>query len=222
LNKIPLLGETKERMLYELKDGRKTAKDLADLLNIQVSAARKHLEALSELNIVREEFIQDGIGRPKKFYRLTPEGMELFPRQYERILNGVLGKLRDNHNVIGDTIIRSVAHELAGEMNLGEPDGRSTVENLVGALNDFGFDSVLEEDESTFKITSRNCPLYKAAIKHQKIVCHGLHDEMIKSALNTRDVKLELCVTRGDGVCKHVIDKRNLPAYRNPLQDNLH
>jgi predicted ArsR family transcriptional regulator len=210
LNKIPLLGETKEKMLNELREGKKTAKDLADVLDIQVSAARKHLETLSSLDIVKEEFIQDGIGRPKKFYSLTEDGRELFPRQYERVLCGILEKLNHSEGQVGESLVKEVAHEISREIKISENENHTMIETLSKALNDFGFDATVEETGTSFVITSHNCPLYKAAMKHQKIVCHGLHDEIIKSALDTRDVKLERCLTRGDNVCKHVIEKRNL------------
>jgi predicted ArsR family transcriptional regulator len=197
-------------MLYELRGGKRTAKYLAEVLNIQVSAARKHLEAMTELEIVKEEFVQHGIGRPKKFYCLTDNGHELFPRQYERILCGILGKLNSD-GPTGESLVKEVAYEIAREINIVEQDNNlMKIENLSKALNDFGFDTTFEETGTSFVITSHNCPLYKAAMKHQKIVCHGLHDEIIKAALDTRDVRLERCLTRGDNVCKHVIEKRNL------------
>ncbi len=198
-------------MLNELRGGKRTARELADTLNIQVSAARKHLEALSQMKIVREEFIQDGIGRPKKFYHLTEDGHELFPRQYSRILCGVIDRLDNPQGITGDAIAKEIARELANEIEVIEGDGGSAkVQSLVNALSDFGFDPSLEETNSSFVITSHNCPLHKAAMRHQKFVCHSFHDEIIKSALDTKDVKLEHCIARGDNSCKHIIDKRNL------------
>lgn len=198
-------------MLEELRGGKKTAKDLADVLSIQVSAARRHLENLSELNIVREEFAQEGMGRPKKYYSLTEEGRELYPRQYEKFLCGLLDKLVGSNGQVGESVVKQIAHEMALEM---KSDGQATVdegnggiETLLGALNDFGFDCDLENQGSRIVITSRNCPLYKAAIRHQKIVCHGLHDEMLKVAFNSKDVRLEQSLSRGDNACRHIIEK---------------
>ena len=196
-------------MLNELRAGRKTAKDIANVLDIQVSAARKHLEALSSLNIVREEFVQEGIGRPKKFYCLTEKGFELFPRQYEKILCAILDELKISGGQIGESLMKQLAHDISTQINLGVNNG-SLVETLSNGLNAFGFDVTVEDTSGGIVITSHNCPLYKAAMKHQKLMCHGLHDEIIKSSLGTRDVKLERCLTRGDSTCRHVIDKKNL------------
>jgi DeoR family suf operon transcriptional repressor len=210
LNRLPLLGETKEKMLYELKGGKRTAKELAQVLEIQVSAARKHLEALSELSLVREEFVQDGIGRPKKFYYLTEDGRELFPRRYETILCEILERLQNSDGQFGENLVKEVAHTISRQINVDGNDSHEMIESLSKALNDFGFDVTIEETGTSFAITSHNCPLYKAAMKNQKMVCHSLHDEIIKSAFDTRDVKLERCLTRGDSFCRHVIEKRSL------------
>jgi predicted ArsR family transcriptional regulator len=209
LNRLPLLGKTKERMLRELKEGKKTAKELSNVLEIQVSAARKHLETLSVLGMVREEFVQEGIGRPKKFYLLTDNGRELFPRQYDRILSLILDKLKDSEGQLGESLVKEVAHDISRDINLQSTDKHAMIESLSHALNEFGFEVTMEETPTGFVITSHNCPLYKAAMRHQKLVCHGLHDEIIKSAVGTRDVKLERCLTRGDPACKHVIEIRN-------------
>lgn len=205
-------------MLNELRGGRrKTARELAEVLEIQVSAARKHLEVLSELSIVKEEFIQDGIGRPKKFYLLTDEGFELFPRQYETVLCALLDRIEASNGSAGESIVKTIAREIANGIKTGGSDEpnvslerRVNPEDLVKFLDAFGFDCALEEDGPHLAITSRNCPLFKAAVKHQKIVCHGLHDEIIKTALGTREVKLEACMSRGDGECRHIITSKRV------------
>ncbi len=206
---LSLLGETKEKLLLELREGRKTAKDLADSLNIQVSAARKHLEALASLNIVGEEFVHNGIGRPKKFYYLTENGYELFPRQYEQLLCGILTKLAAVPGANPEALVKETAREIVGKAQPNKDDnqGNGKVTALVQLLNDFGFDASLEDTGTNLEITSHNCPLHKAALKHQKLVCHCFHDEIIKTALETREVRLAKCITRGDAFCKHVIEK---------------
>lgn len=217
MNVIPLLGDTKEKMLEELRRERKTAKELAEVLNIQVSAARRHLESLSRLNIVQEEFVQEGIGRPKKYYVLTEEGRELYPRQYEKFLCGLLGRIGNSYGQIGEVVVKQIAQDMAMEMrsNGHSPDGERAAavgetDRILRALNDFGFDSSIENDGSKIAVTSRNCPFYKAAMHHQRIVCHGLHDEILKVAFDSKEVKLEQSVTRGDRACKHVIERKGI------------
>src|SRR6267378_1747409 len=88
-----LLGPKRARILGLLLAQTRTAKETAESLKIQVSAARKHLERLRELGLVDEQFQKAEMGRPKKLYALTEKGKELFPRQYDLLLNETLAQL---------------------------------------------------------------------------------------------------------------------------------
>ena len=203
-----LLGPTKARIMNYLLEGRRTAGELADSLDMQVSAARKHLEMLTKLHLVSEEFVQSGVGRPKKFYSLSIEGRELFPREYDRILNAVIEKLvQAKDRGYAESILKQVAIDLADQINLGGETGRKHTELLIAALNQLGFEAEFEETRGALTIVSHNCPVHKTALRHHDIVCHGLHDELLKTALGRRDVRLEKCFMSGDAYCRHVIPK---------------
>lgn len=205
-----LLGTTKAKILNYLLENKRTATELSVLLGIQVSAARKHLEDLCELNVASEQFAQAGLGRPKKFYALTEEGRELFPRQYETILNAILKKLLDAKGKdLAESMVKEVASDLVQELDLGGDASRKHMELLVAALNRFGFDASLRETKASYEILSRNCPLHKTAMAHPKLVCEDLHGEIIRQATNSIDTHLSACVLNGDKACKHVIKKTN-------------
>src|SRR5215472_1323442 len=78
------------RILEELAIAPRTARDLAQRLGIQESAARGHLERLEGRGLVVPRFQREGVGRPRKRYLLTNQGLELFPRRYELLLDAVL------------------------------------------------------------------------------------------------------------------------------------
>src|SRR5487761_482606 len=203
-----LLGTTKAKILNYLLEERRTATELALMLHIQVSAARKHLEALYELNVVSEQFAQQGLGRPKKFYALTEEGRELFPRQYETILNAILKKLLDARGKgAAERMVKEVASDLVEQLDLGGDVSRKHMELLVASLNQFGFNASLRETKTSYEILSRNCPLHKTAMAHPKLVCEDLHGEIIKQSTNSNEAHLSACVMYGDSACKHVIQK---------------
>ncbi|MGI0078996.1 MAG: helix-turn-helix transcriptional regulator [Nitrososphaerales archaeon] len=203
-----LLGTTKAKILNYLLENRRTAGELAMILGTQVSAARKHLEALHELNVVSPQFVQEGLGRPKKFYALTEEGKELFPRQYETILNSILRRLLEARGTgLADRMVKAVASDLVQQLDLGGDRSRKHMELLMAALNRFGFDATLRETKTIYEITSRNCPLHKTAMAHPKLVCEDLHSEMIRQSTNSSNVRLSACVMYGDHACKHVVQK---------------
>jgi predicted ArsR family transcriptional regulator len=75
-----------------------------------------------------------------------------------------------------------------------------------------GFISSLGKDEDgSFYITSKNCILHKIALKNQDIICHSLHDRIIKKSLDEKnsDVKVELkdCIALGSNFSTHKITK---------------
>ena len=88
-----LLGETKSKVVGLLMERRQTATDIACSLEIQVSAARKHLESMQEIGLVTHEYVNKGVGRPKKVFALTEAGREIFPNQYSNILNLMISKM---------------------------------------------------------------------------------------------------------------------------------
>jgi DeoR family transcriptional regulator, suf operon transcriptional repressor len=215
LSDIPLVGPTKAKILDELHGSRrKTANQIASDLKIQVSAVRKHLESLCIAGMVVQEFVREGIGRPKKFYSLSEFGREMFPRQYELVLNSLIEKLiSTNDRSFVENLLKRVAPDVLGpkqgeHLFIGDTANfDEKVQRLNTSMVKFGFDSTVERtDGKTIRLVSHNCPLYKSAKRFPDLLCKGLHAEMIKVALGTKDVKLERCVLSGDSTCVHSVE----------------
>ena len=205
-----LFGTTKSRILRYLLEKRRTAKELADLLQIQVSAARKHLEDLRGLNMVSEVFSKQGLGRPKKFYALTDEGKEMFPRQYDAILAALLNRVvQETDRSFGEKIAKGIASDLVEELELKGDSSKIHMQAIVAAMSKFGFVASLRERGGNYEITSRNCPFYKAALAHPKLFCEDLHTEMMRQATGS-EVNLSECAVMGGSECRHVIKKANI------------
>src|SRR5918999_1720144 len=78
-------------VLVELKKSQSlTTRQLADKLGCSVNAVRHHLKGLEEQGVVVYQREHRGIGAPTYAYRLTQVGEELFPRQYQATLAGLL------------------------------------------------------------------------------------------------------------------------------------
>jgi DeoR family transcriptional regulator, suf operon transcriptional repressor len=203
-----LLGPTRARILTLLLAQAMTAKDAAENLKIQVSAARKHLEKLEELGLVSEEFQKAEMGRPKKLYLLTEKGKELFPRQYDMLLNETLGELAKEKGV---EYPESIMIKIADDIALREGSGRVTTaekaSKLVKLLNELGFEASLKKSEDAFVFTSSNCPLLRTAEAHQEVVCRGFHEELLKKYLGSKHVKRETWIIDGDPYCRHIISQ---------------
>jgi len=203
-----LVGPTKARILTLILAQARNAKDVAENLEIQVSAARKHLERLRELGLVNEEFQKAEIGRPKKLYALTEKGKELFPRQYDMLLNETLAQLAKEKSVkYPESIMNQIAGSIVKIEGLGEGTRGERTERLLKLLDGLGFQASLKKNHDTLVFVSSNCPLLKTAEAHQEIVCRGFHEELIKKTLGAAHVKRESWIIDGDPYCTHTISK---------------
>jgi predicted ArsR family transcriptional regulator len=224
---------TKELILNLLLEGSKTAGEIADMLKIQKSAIRTHLESLQTEQSVKSYFKIERLGRPRKVYELTESGRELFfPRRYDLVLSLVLQEIESTkgHEYM-KKIVESIADILSQDIRekIKKSSSSSLEESiriLNSASNELGFmSSLYKEDEAdndnggssspTYSIISHNCIVHKAAIRHQDAICHGFHDRILQKSLNGKmgaKVQLKECIALGDKYSRHIItidDKRD-------------
>lgn len=225
LDLLLLLGTTKAKILDLMLERRRTAKEVAERLDIQVSAARKHLESLKEMGLAECSLASEGVGRPKKYFKLTESGKELlYPRQYSNVLNILLMKLVHKRGAPEvETILREIADDVLGQLETQQqqrqqqtPDNGTasrSYDRLLSSLSHFGFESTVEDGDGrdeTLSIVTRNCPMLKVASMHHDLICNGFHNQILKSALDTRSVSLRDCLASGDSLCRHVVPKNLL------------
>ncbi len=197
-----LLGETRAKIIEILRTHDSSAREVAEALGIQVSAARKHLERLRNAGIVAVTLRRQPRGRPSKRYALTEDGRELFPRRYDVVLNALISALEADRgggyveSVLGRTARNSLPR------SLGDVSPRRRLRPLLGTLNELGFEASLRREGDEVVVTSRNCPLLRTATEHRELVCHGLHAALIGQAIDA-DVQREKWILSGDGVCTH-------------------
>src|SRR5205085_1322602 len=80
-----------------LLEGPRSLGEITDKLQIQKSAVRVHLETLQSEKAVESHFKIERLGRPRKIYRLTENGRELFTRKYDLILSLILKKITETN-----------------------------------------------------------------------------------------------------------------------------
>jgi predicted ArsR family transcriptional regulator len=114
---------------------------------------------------------------------------------------------------IADNVANDIQDRIKKSNNFDNFEESLNIINL--ASNEIGFMSSLykEDDESgsssTYSLVSRNCAVYKIAVSHQDIICHGFHDRVIEKSLgggkvNAR-VQLKECIALGDNYSRHII-----------------
>ncbi|HZW57432.1 MAG TPA: ArsR family transcriptional regulator [Nitrososphaerales archaeon] len=213
MDRLSLLGHTKAKILDLLLEKRRTAKEIGDLLDIQISAARKHLESLKEMGFAACDVVSEGVGRPKKYFMLTESGRELYPRQYSNVLSLLIMKLIRKRGALEvEGILNEIAEDLVRQAGQQGNSNQGNYQKLISTLSHLGFDSTLEADENgeekeTVSLITRNCPMLKVASTHQRLICHGLHNHILKSALGTQEINLQNCIASGDNLCRHRIPR---------------
>jgi predicted ArsR family transcriptional regulator len=205
------VGEgTRGRILEELAISPKTARDLAKKIGIQESAARGHLERLEERGLVVPTFRREGVGRPRKRFLLTPEGLELFPRRYELLLDSVMEELLQREgegytSLLFAAAARTMAKQIAQEIPKGSSRA-AKARALVEALNQLGFRSSVEKTpDGSFKIVRTNCVFRHNALTHSFLLCEVFDKYLTEELLGQVGVDLQGSITRGDQRCTHLI-----------------
>lgn len=201
---------TRGKILEELAVAPRTARDLAVHLGIQESAARGHLDRLEQRGLVAPTFRREGVGRPRKRYHLTSEGLELFPRRYELLLDSVMNELLDREgegfvSALFAEAARRMAREIANELPK-HASPRERAKALVLALNQLGFRSSVEEaPEGGFKVVRTNCVFRHNALTHSYLLCDVFDKNLTEELLGQTGVALEETIGRGGTRCSHLI-----------------
>lgn len=204
------MADTKDVLMRHLLGGPSRVSELADIAGVSKTAVRRHMEGLVDEGAVEAFFRQEGIGRPSKFYQLTDEGRERFPRRYdlaaEQLIRGVIEE--DGEEGLGQAMEaagRQLAETLQDKVpNDGSRKGRAQA--LVDVLEELGFPTELEIHDDRFVIVRRDCIFLKLANEHRDAVCGHL-DTTLLETLTGDDVELEGCLPDGQGSCRHTIPR---------------
>jgi predicted ArsR family transcriptional regulator len=91
-----------------------TATDAADALSLSAVAVRRHLDLLVSDGLVeRIPASPAGVGRPPARWRLSPAGLELFPRRYDGFALDLLDDLAEE---AGAEVVRAVLARRTGKL----------------------------------------------------------------------------------------------------------
>lgn len=75
------------------RHGEAAIKELEEVLGVSTTAVREHLTNLQARELVATRLVRRGPGRPHLAYFLTPKAQELFPKEYDTLINLLLREL---------------------------------------------------------------------------------------------------------------------------------
>lgn len=164
----------RERLLYLLKTGGpQTAARLAAQLALTSMGVRKHLLALEQEGRVCFEDRAQAVGRPARFWALTPRAHARFGDRHADL---ALQLVRQVQTLFGEEGLAAVlslreketrARYLAAMDGVPDPDARVAA---LGALRERdGYMVTLERDDAGWLLHENHCPITAAAESCQRL-----------------------------------------------------
>lgn len=184
-----------------------TINDLADQVGINPISVRHHIVKLEADGLVASEDKRHGVGRPRRYYFLTEEGMESFPTRYLTLTTRLLEKIKntlpeDTVNALFTQLGSEMATDASSEVELDALPMEDRLEVLKEYLQNEGFSVSWERKNDEYHIKELNCPYYQVGQSHPE-VC-AVDRVMISDFLNVPATRVN-CILDGDSHCTYVV-----------------
>ena len=199
---------TRENVLRTLLTRQRcTINELADAVGINPISVRHHVTKLEAEGFVTSEEERHGVGRPRRVYFLTEEGMEKFPTRYLRLTVRLLQQLKETlPEPMVDKLFTQVANDWVKDYTSDlQLDGVSMEERLnivQDLLGGEGFTMEWDLQEDGYHIREVNCPYYHVGQNHPE-VC-AVDQTLISSMLSVPIEKVK-CILDGDTFCTYIV-----------------
>lgn len=207
---------TKQDILtHLLKQGQSTAQGLAQGLEISPQATRRHLKDLEEEGLIEHEAVQEGMGRPNYFYKLSRRGRSQFPDRYDEFAVSLLDTLAKtvDKKQFSDILKKQWEHKaLEYRDRVGTGSLQERVANLVVLRQAEGYMAEwhLVEPEGVhprYVITEYNCAISHIAESFPSVCGHEL--EMFAIALDGCTVERTHWLVNGEHQCGYLVQAQS-------------
>lgn len=207
MNSLPENQKLILDILLENSEGL-TLEELSNFIGITKTGVKEHILKLEALGLITFKDERGEVGRPKRRYKLTDEGMEVFPRQYSWLSLMLLELLaKDMGSEKVSKIMLSLADKVAETVSdrfKNVPLGAKRFQLITTVLNELGYRSYLKQSDlrKGAVIEATNCVYHSVAKTHPEL-CQ--FDTKLIQNLSGLNVKLEACIARGGSVCRFCI-----------------
>lgn len=207
------MKSTRDRILQTLlMNPRSTISDLAEAVDINSVSVRHHLTSLQADNLVVAQEERHGVGRPRLVYSLTERGAELFPTRYLRLVNQLLGQLKNSlPKKELDRLLVQIALDITSDF---APRIKNlTIEKKLESIQEFlakeGFVIEWEKQGTEYIINEVACPFYHISQQHPEVCTI---DRTIFTSLLSTPVNKVKCILSGDNHCSYTISQNLVGA----------
>jgi DeoR family transcriptional regulator, suf operon transcriptional repressor len=215
----PALAElpaTRRALLIALrKRGEARAEELAEQLDVTVSAVRQHLQGLAAADLVEHRELRAGPGRPRHVYRLAPAAEALFPRSYGELTVELLDYIGDEDP---DLVARAFERRRRARVErtrerLAGLDFDARVAEVARVLDEDGYLAEVERLEDTaagkaggWRILEHNCAILAVAQRYGH-AC-GAEIAFLREVLPDADVTRVSHILTGAHACTYEVRRR--------------
>jgi len=202
------MTSTRENVLRTLLTRQRcTINELAEAVGINPISVRHHVTKLEAEGFVTSEEERHGVGRPRRVYFLTEEGMEQFPTRYLRLTVRLLEQLKETlPGPMVSKLFTQVANDLvedyASDLDLNGIPIEERLNIVQDVLSGEGFTMEWDLQEDGYHIREVNCPYYHVGQNHPE-VC-AVDQTLISNMLNVPVEKVR-CILDGDSYCTYVV-----------------
>lgn len=214
----PALAElpaTRRALLIALrKRGEARAEELAEQLDVTVSAVRQHLQGLAAADLVAHREERAGPGRPRHVYRLAPAAEALFPRSYGELTVELLDYIGDEDP---DLVARAFERRRRARVErtrerLAGLDFDARVAEVARVLDEDGYLAEVERLEGDadgpggWRILEHNCAILAVAQRYGH-AC-GAEIAFLREVLPDADVTRVSHILTGAHACTYEVRRR--------------
>ena len=207
---------TKDDILQHLlKQGKATAHELAETLDITPQATRRHLKDLEAEGLLEHHPLQGGLGRPQYVYSLSKQGRDRFPNQYGEFAVSFLETLMDT---VGETQVKEVLRKQwqrkAEEYRrrIGQGSLKERMDRLVKLRQEEGYmaeihkangKNGLKSKEEGYLLAEHHCAISDVAESYPTVCGHEL--EMFAEILPDCIIERTHWINEGEHNCGYLI-----------------
>jgi len=212
----PALAElpaTRRALLIALrKRGEARAEELAEQLDVTVSAVRQHLQSLTAADLVAHREERSGPGRPRHVYRLAPAAEALFPRSYGELTVELLDYIGDEDP---DLVARAFERRRRARVErtrarLAGLDFDARVAEVARVLDEDGYLAEVEPLPAAagagWRIVEHNCAILAVAQRYGH-AC-GAEIAFLREVLPDADVTRVSHILTGAHACTYEVRRR--------------
>lgn len=178
--------KTRRRIVKLLKtEGAMDSASLAGRLQVTAMAVRQHLYALQQEKLVTADERRVPVGRPAKFWRLTPDADRLFPEAYAELNVALITSVQDAFGPDGmarllDARVARQRADYQSRIDAAAPLAKR-VQQLARIRADEGYMAEVKRDGQGFLFIENHCPICAAATACQGFCASEL--DLFRSAL---------------------------------------